>query len=171
MKLLTLHRSVITLDQADGCSDSLRPLADEKGASLVEFAIASSVLMLLLGGIFDLGLALHNYTLLQHTTDAAVHAIAARYNLHRSCSEIRWYLDTISTPYLRDALGADVHGGPVWTVTWEEEGSGNNGGFAVLKINGSFSSGCYFLCTLTPNAFKVSASSEIAVENVKGAGC
>ena len=129
---------------------------------MVEFALASSVLVLLLGGIFDLGLALHNYTLLQHVTDTSTRELASQLNTRPQCDQIRRYLDTVSTPTLRDTLGVSMSGEQGWSMEWDAPGF--SGQYPTLRIRGWFSSGCYFLCRLTPNAFRVSASSEITIE-------
>lgn len=138
-------------------------IAAQKGATMVEFALACVFLIFMLGAFFDIGLGLHNYTLLNRVTEESTRQVAVNFNTRPDCPAIRRYLEEIATPHLRDVLGADVKGEPEWCMRWHDSGEGGN--FPVLRITGRFPISCYFLCSFFPDGWLLSSTTEIVIEN------
>ena len=141
----------------------------------MEFAMTLSMLIIMLGGFFDVGLAVHNWLLLRHVTSESSRQIAVNYATAPYCEKIEQYLREQATPRLRETLGADARGGRVtWMMKWsapsEEEGA-DSLTFHTMKITGAFGVNCYFICKLFPDTFRLTASSESVIERQMDKSC
>jgi hypothetical protein len=140
--------------------------SSERGATLVEFTLASAFFIMLMGMIVDIGIGMHNYMLLDHATEDLTREIAVNLNSRNDCSAIRPLLYSKGNRYINDVLGAD--GRPVWSMRWRATqlggASGLGGNYAVMEIEGQFPAQCYFLCSVFPNGIQIAASSEIVIE-------
>jgi hypothetical protein len=140
----------------------------EKGVTMVEFSLSLTFFILLLGALFDIGLAIHNWMLLRTVTLEATRNIAISLVTNPDCAKIQSYLLDTATPRLRNDLGADA---PPNKLYWNTQWIAGNGTFPTLAINAHFPVQCYFLCQMFPGGFSLSATSETVLEVEQMAPC
>ena len=146
-------------------------LANENGATMVEFALALIMIIMIFGAVFDIGLGVHKYAMLKQVTTESTRAIAVRLQTHKDCSYIKTYLSQTASRLLTKHLTPGSV--PSWSTQWENAGSGLL--FPVFRVNSSINMKCYFICRLIPKGVPIRASSEIVIERrgigPAGAGC
>lgn len=135
----------------------------EQGATIVEFSFCAFFLILILGAFFDVGLGFHNWLMLRHVTEESTREIAVNLVTDFDCDDIGDYLLTTGNRRLMQDLGADV---APEGISWRMHGiaAPATDTFAKMRITGSFSVDCYFLCSLFPQGFPITASSESVLE-------
>lgn len=115
-------------------SPRFRSLSNERGAAAVEFAIISTILFLLIFGIFEFGRVYSRYQVLQGAArEGARHAAVAQ-DSGIALGEVRARVVNAADPYsvsatsvsmstncaIRDANGRRVNVGQEVTVSWPE---------------------------------------------------
>ena len=145
---------------------------NETGATIVEFALATVVLMALFGVLFDVGLGIHRYAMVKQVTSDVTRMIAEDLQTHRNCAQVRKYFEDYATPQLTQRLELNVH--PTWNMTWDTSGTGDR--FPVMKVKSDFRVKCFFLCSFAKDGgWRVSTSSQIVIERSGigpgGSGC
>ncbi len=134
---------------------------------MMEFALVLSLLILILGAFFDIGLALHNWMLLRTVTLDASRAIAVNFATEQECDRAEEYLADYATPRLRNAFGADVARDEMnWRVEWLNPSTGVSHAptFPKVRLSGHFHVGCLFICRVLPGGLTLSAASETVIE-------
>ena len=146
-------------------------IANENGATMVEFALALIMIIMIFGAVFDIGLGVHKYAMLKQVTTESTRAIAVRLQTHKDCSYIKTYLSQTASRMLSKHMTPGSV--PSWTTQWENAGSGLL--FPVFRVNSSITMKCYFICRLIPRGVPIRASSEIVIERrgigPSGTGC
>ncbi len=131
----------------------------EAGATILEFALAAIVIFGLIGAVFDIGLALHHRSYLQHTVSKASREIGIRLTMARSCTGVvEDYLRNNATPELASAFSSGSKA--KWRYALEPGSP-----FPLLQIEGSVPIDCFFLCNLFPEGSQVSATASASVES------
>lgn len=153
----------------------LKNTKDEKGATMVEFAICLIAFIMLVGGVFDLGLLVHKYSMLDNSVRKFSRDSLVRASSTGNCFEVRNYLRDEADEYLAGLGISNVS----WVGVWKNRpGLKNREGFAdetsqaerlglrpSLHLTGRMSADCYFLCNLFPSGFNLSVSNEVTVDN------
>lgn len=130
---------------------------------MVEFAVTCIMLFTLFGGLFDLGLAVHNYTLLKHVTAEATREAAVQMQTTNQCTNVQSYLAGPATDKLVRVLGLD--GDPNFTFCYRDSGIvGSTGTYPVLRVHATAPVHCYFLCSMLPGGFTIGTTNEIVIE-------
>ena len=148
--------------------------ASQHGATILEFALGLSLMVLMLGAFFDIGLALHNWLLLRHVTLASAREISAAFVMNPDCTQIKNYLVTRATPQLRNNFGLPVRADQInWHMNWKEApiaGAAEVTTFPVMQISGNLPVRCFFLCRMFPGGWTLSASNQMVIEVEMPAG-
>lgn len=131
---------------------------DERGATMVEFTMAFSIVVFILGAIFDIGLGYHQYSYLNHTTLRATREINVRLATTRNCAAADRYLADVATPEMRrlGSNGANTS----WSYTVDRTVQP-----ALLRVTGAMPLSCYFLCPLLPASWNVSYTGTAFIES------
>ena len=133
---------------------------NQKGATMVEFSICLIAFIMLLGGIFDLGLLAHKHSLLDNSVRKFSRDAIVRASSSDNCLAVRNYLNNEAQDYLRGLGLQNVS----WTGTWRNR-DGQLGLRPSLHLDASMRAECYFLCNMFPNGFNLSVSNEVSVDN------
>ena len=130
----------------------LTPAANERGASIVEFAIVGIITFGLIGIIFDLGLGIRNYTLLTYATSrAARHAALS----HQDCEKVKERAESGAAAFANNTGIPGVFEAHVQSI------DGSTKQQIVLSGTATFS--CIF-CSFLPRSIVLSASSNYVLE-------
>lgn len=146
-------------------------LNDQRGATMVEFALSIGIFLFLLGGIADLGISMHHKSMLLHVSNEISRLIAIRLgnnpNLNTDCSEINVTIENEGNTLANERLGVNVS---AWEVTWHSPEATNaptNPSFNLSLIS---KLPCFLLCQLSPNGWTARASVESTVAR-QGLNC
>ncbi len=139
----------------------------ESGATMVEFALAAIALLMLIGAVFDVGLALHHRSFLQHVATGASRKIVACAAVNPSCALFNGCTRqalTEAAPVLAGAfaVGRDT----TWTYSFNLSGNAPN-----FVLNGQMPLECFFLCRFLGSGSMLSASTSTSVEMAIPGGC
>ena len=142
--------------------------ANERGATMAEFAMAIVIVLGLLGLVFDLGLSLYKYSLLTHATSKVSRNIAAKLDRHWSvdCLDINDEVEQRARHYLGDTLRISGAYSFQTTVFDSADPSqpANPDQQSVLRVKGIWAVDC-FICMLSPKTVRVSTTTETLIEN------
>ncbi len=136
----------------------------EQGATIVEFAMAFSIVVFILGAIFDIGLGFHQYSYLSNTTLRATREINVRLATTRNCQTPRDYLRDVAAPQMR-RLGANG-ANSAWSYNVDRSVQP-----ALLRVTGAMPLSCYFLCPILPQGWSVSYTGTAFIENSAVPNC
>lgn len=150
-------------------SAAITSTGSEAGATMLEFALVAVVLFGVLGAIFDVGLALHHRSYLQHLTSDAVHELAACGTGMRNCNVYAkdQCVAQVLAPKLALLQNAFAAGsGTTWRYTFAL-----NGPSPSIQLNASMPLECFFLCRFLGANSRISVSALGSVETSWNANC
>lgn len=131
---------------------------NQRGATMVEFALALGVFFMFLGGVTDLGLSLHRKSLLTHVSKEVSRLIAIRLADTGLCDKI---VETINTEG-RDIAENNVKVSVTrWQVEWHPAANVNT--YPSFNLSLTAQGQCFFLCHLFPNGLASQSSIESSV--------
>ena len=143
---------------------------EERGATMLEFALVSIVVFMLLGAIFDIGLSLHHRSYLQHVASDAARRISACAAVTADCSTYRECarrdLDTngTATTTLSSAFASGR------SVQWDFNFQlGDNS--RTLVVSGVMPLDCFFICRFFDAGSQLSASAQTTVDGALNGTC
>lgn len=138
--------------------------SSEHGATIVEFAMAFTIVVFVLGALFDIGLGFHQYSYLNHTTLRATREINVRLATARNCEVASGYLREVAGPEMRrlGANGANTS----WSYVTDRSVQP-----PLLRVTGAMPLSCYFLCPLLPAGWSVSYTGTAFIESPAVPNC
>jgi len=134
---------------------------EERGATMVEFAICLIAFIMLIGGVFDLGLLIRRYSLLDNAVRKSSRDAVVRASTSGNCADAREYIRDEGNDYLLNSFGIQ---GVSWNGTWRNR-AGQLGTRPSLHLEAQTRAECYFLCNMFPSGFNLSVSNEVSVDN------
>lgn len=153
-RLKTKHAALSTA-VSNECKATLK---NERGATMVEFAISLGVFLIFLGAITDLGLSLHRKSMLTHLSKEVSRLIAIRLTNSADCSEIALTINNEGRNLAENRIGVPVD---QWQVAWH--GASNANTYPSFNLSLASQAPCFFLCNLFPNGLISRSSIESAV--------
>ncbi len=147
----------------------------ESGVSMVEGTLALIVLFLFVGAVTDFGFGLHQYNFLSYLTTKSAREVSAKLSTTGDCGEIGRYLGGPAYEEIKSAFAVGANTKFTWCMVAVGGNTclsaGSPSGFRSLRVTGTLPLNCYFLCSLTPKNWSVSATSTVAVENSEVPTC
>ena len=146
-----------------------------RGIALLEFTLSLLFIILVIGGIFDVGLGLWEYSYLHYTTTRAAREIAARLATTQNCGEIDNYLTNNAHKEMADAFAAG--GAARWNYCAVGVGSPDclqpldKPAFQSFRLTGQLPLNCYFICHVLPNDWTVRTTITATIDNPKISPC
>jgi len=140
---------------------------------MLEAAASIMFIILLIGAIIDFGFGLWQYNFLNYTTTRSAREISARLSTANDCRTVNSYLDTTAKKEMAMSAGSEV--------TWEwcvvEVGgdrclsAGEPRVAKSIRLTGRLPLKCYFLCTIVPKNWSITASGASMIENPAAQNC
>jgi hypothetical protein len=148
----------------------------ESGATILEFAIVSVFVFMLIGGVFDIGFGLYEYTYLHYTTTRAAREIAAKLATGGTCNDIRTHLSSVAHREMSEAFtaGAEASWGYCEAQIGHSEclsPGGPNPQLKSFRLIGQLPIHCYFLCRFLPAGLTVSTTISATIDGPTPAIC
>ena len=136
---------------------------NEKGATMLEFAMVGSLVIGLLGVVFDLGIGLHHYSILTKVTTTAARDMAGVIS-EGECSAIE---ENIINRAERELAQQNISTEMATRVTFDPDFTGLGADEPpILRLRGNWELTCFF-CMLTPRGLSISNTSEALIEDTQ----
>lgn len=139
----------------------------ERGATMLETAMVVVCFFLLLGAIFDLGVALYQFSMLRHVTNLAARDIPVdlanlNFRAGATCGDFDQTVDN----YLQKASNSLRSGGKAtsqvaWTTCVRTAGVP----IRAFRVHAEMPVQCFFLCRFFGNAWRLHSDSFVTLDN------
>ena len=130
---------------------------NQHGATMIEFALAFVVFLLIIGGIFDIGISLHRKSMLTLVSKEVSRKLSIELANTLDCSSITNTINAEGKAYAQQ-VGVPVNS---WQFRWHN--SGNTDTFSSFNLTLSSQVQCFFLCNIFPNGLTPISSIETTV--------
>lgn len=149
--------------------------ANERGATMLEFALVAIVLIGLLGVILDIGIALRNYSLMTNATSTVVREMAVSFAGKSvpelcegvpappaaSCALLEGCVETVAADYLGNRLGI---AGQFAFDSQLANGGAATGNRYILRLQAQHTTSCFF-CQLIPGGLVLTTGGIATIQN------
>jgi len=129
------------------------------GATLIEFTLASVLIVGLIGAVFDLGLTFRNYSLLTYATST----VARQTSVKPPCGNAASGTEKVAYRYMDEKFG--IKNGPTFHTEAAEAGDVG----VDFKLVGTWELNCFF-CLLSPKKLVLKSEGAVSIEG-RGIGC
>lgn len=140
---------------------------------MLETAICIIVVLLVIGALIDLGLGLWQYNYLSYITNRSAREISARLATTRDCSVIESFIENNTYPETVRTMAVGAQAKWSWCLVGinSTDCLTSPAPYKSLRLVGRLPLNCYFLCTVVPRDWSVTATSVSAIENPDAPVC